>query len=320
MKRRVLVLSGGIGGAKLVLGFKHLLAPGELTVVVNTGDDFEHLGLTICPDIDTTLYTLAGLDNRALGWGRQDESWNVMDALARYDGPTWFRLGDRDLALHLVRTQRLALGERLTTIIASIALLQGINATVLPMCDQPVRTIIETADGELSFQHYFVRDQCRPVIRAIRYDGAQAAIVTPEIEAAFRAPELAAVILAPSNPYLSIGPLLALPGLRRLLATTPVPVVAISPIIGGAAVKGPTAKIMAELGVDCSAANVATHYRGLIDGYILDQRDAALAAGIDLPTFVTHTLMQSLDDRIRLAREALTFATSLGTLARGRRA
>jgi LPPG:FO 2-phospho-L-lactate transferase len=318
MKRRVLVLSGGIGGAKLVLGFKHLLAPGELTVVVNTGDDFEHLGLTICPDIDTTLYTLAGLDHRELGWGRQDESWNVMDALARYDGPSWFRLGDRDLALHLVRTQRLAQGERLTTIVASIAQLQGSDATVLPMCDQPVRTIIETADGELSFQHYFVRDQCRPAIRAIRYDGAPAAIVTPEIEAAFRASELAAVILAPSNPYLSIGPLLALPGLRQLLATTPVPVVAITPIIGGAAVKGPTAKIMAELGVDCSAASVAAHYRGLIDGFILDQRDAALAATIDLPTFVTHTLMKTLDDRIRLAREALTFATSLDTTERRR--
>ena len=319
MKRRVVVLSGGIGGAKLVLGFKQLLGAGELSVVVNTGDDFTHLGLRICPDIDTTLYTLAGLDHRELGWGRQDESWNVMNALTQFGGPDWFRLGDRDLALHLVRTQQLAQGQRLTDVIAELARRLSVDARILPMSDDPVPTVIVTADGEQSFQEYFVRDRCQPVIRAIRYEGAEQTSITPEVAAALCVPDLAAVVLAPSNPYLSIGPLLALPGLRQLLKTVQAPVIAVSPIIGGAAVKGPTAKIMAELGIDCSAAAVAAHYREIVDGFVLDQRDAALAPAIGIPTLVTNTLMLSLDDRIQLAQQVLACAADHSRFARLRR-
>ena len=308
MSRRVLVLSGGIGGAKLVLGFKRVLNAGDLSVIVNTGDDFQHLGLSICPDIDTTLYTLAGLDHRELGWGRQDESWNVMNTLIQLGGPEWFRLGDRDLALHLARTQRLAQGERLTTVIADLARMLKIEARILPMCDQPIPTMIVTTAGEQSFQEYFVRDRCAPIIRAIRHEGADRATLSPEVEAAFQEPGLAAVVLAPSNPYLSIAPLLALSPLRALLKAVQAPVIAVSPIIGGAAVKGPTGKIMSELGLECSAAAVAAHYRGVIDGFILDQRDAALASAIDMPVHVTNTLMRSLDDRMNLAREVLRFA------------
>ena len=316
MSRRVLVLSGGIGGAKLVLGFKHVLNAGELSVIVNTGDDFQHLGLSICPDIDTTLYTLAGLDHRELGWGRRDESWHVMNTLTQLGGPEWFRLGDRDLALHLVRTQRLAQGERLTAVVADLARMLKIEARILPMCDQPVPTIIVTADGEQSFQEYFVRDRCAPVIRSIRHEGAACATLSPEVEAAFQEPGLAAVVLAPSNPYLSIAPLLALAPLRALLETVQAPVIAVSPIISGAAIKGPTAKIMAELGVECSATAVAAHYRSVIDGFILDQRDAALAPVMDMPVHLTNTLMRSLDDRMHLAREVLRFAAEPARFSR----
>jgi LPPG:FO 2-phospho-L-lactate transferase len=316
VNRRVLVLSGGIGGAKLVLGFKHLLDAGDLSVIVNTGDDFRHLGLCICPDIDTTLYTLAGLDHRELGWGRQDESWNVMNTLAQLGGPEWFRLGDRDLALHLVRTQRLAQGERLTAVVADLASMLKIEARILPMCDQPVPTMIVTAAGEQSFQEYFVRDRCAPIIRAIRHEGADRVTLSPEVKSAFEEPGLAAVVLAPSNPYLSIAPLLALSPLRALLNTVQAPVIAVSPIIGGAAVKGPTGKIMSELGLECSAAAVAAHYRGVIDGFILDQRDTPLASAIDMPVHVTNTLMRSLADRMHLAREILRFAAEPARFSR----
>jgi LPPG:FO 2-phospho-L-lactate transferase len=319
MKRGVVVLSGGIGGAKLVLGFQHVLNAGELSVVVNTGDDFTHLGLRICPDIDTTLYTLAGLDHRELGWGRQDESWNVMSALTQFGGPDWFRLGDRDLALHLMRTLQLAHGKRLTDVIAELARRLGVAARILPMSDDPVPTVVVTATGEQSFQEYFVRDRCQPVICAIRYEGAEQASITPEVAAALCTSDLAAVVLAPSNPYLSIGPLLALPGLRQLLKTVQAPVIAVSPIIGGAAVKGPTAKIMAELGIDCSAAAVAAHYREIVDGFVLDQRDAALAPVIGIPALVTNTLMLSLADRIQLAQQVLAFAADHSRFARLRR-
>jgi LPPG:FO 2-phospho-L-lactate transferase len=308
----VVALSGGVGGAKLCLGLQRVLPAGALRVIVNTGDDFEHLGLAISPDLDTTLYTLAGLANTELGWGRQDETWSCMRVLATLGGPTWFRLGDGDLALHLERTRRLAAGETLTDIMAEVARRFGIPSRILPMSEDRVRTIVRLAGGgELGFQEYFVRERCVPAISGIRFAGADSAQIASAAAAALLDPGLQAILIAPSNPYLSIDPALALPNMRAALRARGVPVVAVSPIIGGAAVKGPTAKIMQELGHPASTLTVLEHYRGLIDGLVLDERDAALARDIDLPHRVCDTLMRSLADRERVARCALGLAREL---------
>jgi LPPG:FO 2-phospho-L-lactate transferase len=309
---RIAALCGGIGGAKLALGLYRVLPPGRLTLIVNTGDDFEHLGLTICPDLDTTLYTLAGLANPELGWGRRDESWNFMNTLESLGGQTWFRLGDRDLALHVERTQRLKAGDTLSSVIAAVAARFGIHATILPMSDDPVRTRVATAAGELAFQDYFVRLRCAPAVRALHFEGAAAAAVAPGALAALKAPDLAAILVCPSNPYLSVDPILAVPGMRAALRAPGVPVIAVTPIVGGAAIKGPTAKIMGELALAPSPLTIARHYVGLIDGFVLDARDAALAAQFALPVHVADTLMVELCDRERLAREVLSFAARIG--------
>jgi LPPG:FO 2-phospho-L-lactate transferase len=303
-------LCGGVGGAKLALGLARAIGD-RLTLVVNTGDDFEHLGLALSPDIDTVLYTLSGLANRELGWGRGDESWNFMATLETLGGETWFRLGDRDLALHVERTRRLKGGEKLTGIIRSIARSFGIAAQVLPMSDDPVRTMVETSEGTLPFQRYFVEKRCAPRIVAIRFEGAGKARPSPEVTAALGDPTLQAIIICPSNPYLSVDPILAVPGLRTAIEKTKAPVVAISPIIGGAAVKGPTAKIMAELKVPATSKAIARHYQGLIDGLIIDEADAADRDVTGVATHVTATLIKTDDDRERLAREALAFSTSV---------
>jgi LPPG:FO 2-phospho-L-lactate transferase len=308
---RVVAVSGGIGGAKLALGLCRVLPPGNLSVIVNTGDDFEHLGLTICPDLDTTLYTLAGLANPELGWGRRDESWNFMTTLETLGGETWFRLGDADLALHVERTQRLKAGESLSAVIAAVATRFGIGATILPMSDDAVRTCVSTAAGELAFQEYFVRLRCAPQVRALRFEGAAHAAVAPGALAAFTAPGLAAIILCPSNPYLSVDPILAVPGMRAALRASGAPVIAVTPLVGGRAVKGPTAKIMVELGLAPSSVTIARHYADLIDGFVLDERDATLAAQLALPVQVADTLMVTLSDRERLAREVLSFAARI---------
>ena len=307
----VIAVSGGVGGAKLVLGLERTLAPGKLSVIVNTGDDITHLGLTICPDVDTTLYTLADIANPELGWGRRGESWHFMEAIEELGGESWFRLGDKDLALHVIRTLRLAQGERLTSVIQHLARQHGIQSSIMPMTDSPVRTLVTTDGGCLSFQHYFVRERCQPAVRELRYGGAAEAEPTPEILAAFRSPELRAVVLCPSNPYLSIDPILAVPGIRELLRASKVPVIAVTPLIGGRAVKGPTAKIMGELGIDCSAAAIAKHYGDLLDGFVLDGVDAAYAQLMGCRVLVANTLMVSLDDRVNLAREVLEFADRL---------
>jgi LPPG:FO 2-phospho-L-lactate transferase len=308
----VVALTGGVGGAKLCLGLQRVLPAGALRVIVNTGDDFEHLGLAISPDIDTTLYTLAGLANTELGWGRQDETWSCMRVLATLGGPTWFRLGDGDLALHLERTRRLAAGERLTDIVAEVARRFGISSRILPMSEDPVRTILRLAGGgELGFQEYFVRERCVPVIAGMRFAGADSARIASAAAAALQDPQLQAILIAPSNPYLSIDPLLALPGMRAALRARGAPVIAVSPIIGGSAVKGPTAKIMQELGLPVSPLTVLEHYRGLIDGMVLDERDAALAREIHLPIRMCDTLMLSLADRERVGRCALELARQL---------
>jgi LPPG:FO 2-phospho-L-lactate transferase len=304
----VLALSGGIGGAKLALGLYRVLAPGALTVVANTGDDFEHLGLSVSPDIDTLLYTLGGIDNQETGWGRRDETWTFMAALETLGGETWFKLGDGDLATHVERTRRLAAGESLSRITEDFRRRLGISARLLPMTDERVRTRPRTDRGWLDFQDYFVRLHTEPVVREIVYAGAADAKANPEFLAALADDRLEAAVICPSNPFLSIDPILSLPGVRDALRNCQAPVVAVSPIIGGQAVKGPTAKIMAELGFPVSAAAVARYYGDILDLYIADKSDANELSGLDIPVRVTNTLMSTLADRDALAAAVLTAA------------
>lgn len=309
----VLALSGGIGGAKLALGLARVLPPGALTVVANTGDDFEHLDLSISPDLDTVTYVLAGLDNPNTGWGRRDETWSFMETLADVGGETWFQLGDRDLALHIERTRRLRDGQSLSTITADIARRLGITSRIVPMTDSRVRTMVRTQDGLLEFQRYFVERQCAPHVTGFTFKGADRATPLPEILSALRDPRLRAVVICPSNPYISIDPILALPGMLMALKSTAAPVIAVSPIIAGRAVKGPTAKMMAELGLAADARTVAAHYGDVLDGFIIDTADSKLADGLNLPVDVLPTLMKSLADREALAMSALAFADALRT-------
>ncbi|HEY1504402.1 MAG TPA: 2-phospho-L-lactate transferase [Stellaceae bacterium] len=310
-RHRVIALSGGVGGAKLALGLSRILPPGDLTVIANTGDDFEHLGLAVSPDIDTLLYTLAGLDNPATGWGRRDESWNFMAALEALGGETWFRLGDRDLAIHIERTRRLRAGESLSQVTDDFRQRFHIAARVLPMSDDAVHTRVKTKDGWLDFQPYFVRHRCEPVISAIEFAGAADARPQPELLAALADPALRAVILCPSNPFISIEPILALRGVRAALRDCTAPVVAVSPIIGGRAVKGPTAKMMQELGLAASAAMVAQRYSDLIDAYVVDHTDAPSCVGLDCAIVPAKALMETLADREALARVVLEAAANV---------
>ncbi len=307
----VLALSGGVGGAKLALGLQRVLPPGELAVLVNTGDDLTHLGLRICPDLDTVLYTLAGVVHPKQGWGRDAETFGFMDELRRQGGPDWFLLGDRDLVLHVERTRRLAAGERLTQITAAFAQRFGVPTQLLPMADAEVATLLDTDAGPLEFQHYFVRLRCEPRVRSLTFAGAAQARPSEELGTVLRSRALRAIIITPSNPFLSIDPLLAVPGLRAALRAARVPVVAVSPLIGGRAVKGPTAKIMDELGLAADTASIARHYAGLIDGLVVDEADAAEAGTLGLRSAVTRTLMRDDADRERVARTALQLAERL---------
>jgi LPPG:FO 2-phospho-L-lactate transferase len=311
---RVVALTGGVGGAKLGLGLARRLAAEDLAFVVNTGDDFEHLGLTICPDLDTLLYTLAGEADPERGWGRRDESWRFLETLAALGGERWFSLGDRDLALHVVRTQALAAGRTLTEVTAALAARLGVGPALLPMSDDPVRTKVATADGELAFQHYFVRERCAPAVTGFRFDGVDRAQANPAVLEALASPRLEAIVLCPSNPFVSIDPILAVPGLRAALEAAAAPVVAVSPLVGGLAVKGPTAKMMEELAVPRTAPAVATHYGALLAGLVLDTQDASEADAVGAlgpAVTVTRTLMESLEDRLALADAVLAFADTL---------
>lgn len=307
----VVALSGGIGGAKLALGLYHALPAQALCAVVNSGDDFQPFGLHVSPDLDTMLYTLAGLENPATGWGRRDETWNFMRVMESLGGESWFRLGDGDLALHVERTRRLAAGDTLSAIMSDVAGRWGVTARILPMSDDPVRTVVDTDQGTLPFQDYFVARRCAPRVTAIRFAGAETARPSHGALAALSDARARAIVICPSNPYLSIDPILALPALRAALADAPAPVIAVTPIIGGQAVKGPTAKIMDELGLPVSPSAVAAHYAGLLDGFVLDRADKQLESEIAVPTLVTDTMMRSLDDKIRLAESVLEFAGAL---------
>jgi LPPG:FO 2-phospho-L-lactate transferase len=301
----VLALSGGIGGAKLALGLYRVLPPGALTVVANTGDDFEHLGLSISPDLDTLLYTLAGLDNPGTGWGRRGETWTFMAALEALGGETWFQLGDGDLATHVERSRRLRAGESLSAITDDFRRRFGISARLLPMSDDPVRTRVLTEEGWIDFQDYFVRRHCAPAVREIAFAGAASARPHQDFLTALGDDRLRMVVICPSNPLISIDPILSLPGVRDALRSCQAPVVAVSPLIGGKAVKGPTAKMMAELGLPVDAASVARHYGNLLEHYIIDDADADAVTGSDLPVTATRTLMQTMADREALARVVL---------------
>ena len=277
----------------------------------NTGDDFEHLGLCISPDIDTVMYTLAGVANPELGWGRGDETWSFMETLDALGGETWFRLGDRDLAVHVERTRRLRAGETLSAVTADLCARLGIVPRVLPMSDDPVRTRVRTEEGWIEFQDYFVRRRCEPVVHEVAFHGAATARAQPDFLAALASPRTTAVVICPSNPFISIEPILAVPGVRAALAECAAPVVAVSPIIGGRAVKGPTAKMMAELGMPPSAGGVARRYDDLIDGYVCDFADMDQVAGIDAKVTLGQTMMTTLADREALARTVLGAARVL---------
>ncbi|WP_135468072.1 2-phospho-L-lactate transferase [Crenalkalicoccus roseus] len=308
----VVALSGGVGGAKLALGLSRVLPEGALLVVANTGDDFEHLGLSISPDLDTLIYALAGLDNPETGWGRRDETWSFMAALAELGGETWFRLGDRDLATHVERTRRLRAGETLSAVTEDFRRRLGISARILPMSDDPVRTRLLTGEGWLDFQHWFVRRQCGPAVRGIAFAGAGQARPQPEVLAALSGGRVRAVVICPSNPLISVEPILAVPGLRAAIRGCGAPVVAVSPIIGGRAVKGPTAKMWRELlGEAPGAAAVARRYGDLLDGYVMDEADAVEAEGLRPRVALARTLMTTLAEREALARAALDLADSL---------
>lgn len=313
-ERPVVALCGGVGGAKLALGLKRLIGP-QLTVIVNTGDDFEHLGLHVSPDIDTVLYTLGGLSDVERGWGRADETWSFMESLGGLGGETWFRLGDRDLAMHVERTRALRAGTTLTDFTAAMAHRLGIAANILPMSDDRVETVVITPDGRLPFQRYFVGLQCAPVVRKLEFSNAEHATTSSQVLTALRNPDLAAVIVCPSNPYLSVDPILAVSDIRKAIDEVNAPIVAVSPLIGGQAVKGPTAKIMAELGVPAGSAAIAQHYR-FLDGLIIDEADRGDAGEVGIPVHVTSTWMRSLEDRDRLAADCLNFAESLATAKR----
>ena len=305
---RVVCLAGGVGGARLADGLARVLPPDRLTIVVNTGDDFRHLGLTICPDLDTVTYTLAGVSNDETGWGRAGESRRALDEVARLGGPAWFGLGDLDLATHLTRSAWLDEGESLTAVTRRLCTGFGVAPAVLPMCDQPAPTLIVTDGGEvLPFQTWFVRERWQPAVRRVALpDDARA---TPAVIRALEAADV--VLIAPSNPFVSIDPILNVYPIRALLEDVPRAVVAVSPIIAGQALKGPAAKMMGELGLEPSAAAVAAYYGHLIDGSVYDQQDAGMAAEDGLALLCTDTVMSGAAGRERLAREVLGFAVEL---------
>ncbi|PWH14206.1 MAG: 2-phospho-L-lactate transferase [Ardenticatenia bacterium] len=306
----VVALLGGVGGAKLASGLAQLLPPERLTFVINTADDFEHLGLYISPDLDTVMYTLAGLVNPETGWGVKDDTWNALAMLARYEAPTWFCLGDRDLATHLLRTQWLREGFPLTWVTQQLCLLLGVRQTLLPMSDVPVRTRVLTDEGELAFQEYFVRYAWQPRVCAIRFEGIEQAHPTSAVVSALRGADV--ILFGPSNPFVSLDPILAMPAMRRILSAVRAPRIAISPIVAGQALKGPAAKMMRELNLEVSPVTVAAHYRDLLTGFVLDHQDADCAITIStqmsIRLLVTDIVMHDETDRVRLARETLQFA------------
>ena len=303
---RIVALAGGVGGAKLAAGLQEVLPRGALTVIVNTGDDFEHWGLTVCPDIDTVLYNLAGIHNPQTGWGRAGETFTTLGAMEAIGGEDWFRIGDLDLATHLRRSEWLRQGVSLSEVTDRLRRSLGIPSLVAPMSDQPVRTLVHTDEGDLPFQHYFVRRRCEPCVIDLTFVGAAEAQLSPQALTALQRAD--AVVFCPSNPYLSIDPILSIPGVRRFIRKLPVPKIAVAPIVGGRAVKGPAAKLMLEMGKEVSPRTVAEHFDGLLTAFVIDAADAELADELEVPTLVADTLMTDLASKARLAAGVLDFA------------
>ncbi|MCH7607492.1 MAG: 2-phospho-L-lactate transferase [Chloroflexi bacterium] len=308
MGTNILAIAGGVGGAKLALGLSRVLAPGELTVVVNTGDDETFHGLAVSPDLDTVMYALAGMTNTETGWGIRGDTFRTLDALGRLGAETWFRLGDADLATHVRRTELLRAGRTLSEVTRELTAHLGIEQTVVPMSDDPVRTVALTEEGELAFQEYFVRRGCEPRITGVRFDGARSARPSPAFAEALESAD--AIVFCPSNPIVSIGPVLAVPGVREAIGRFGGPRIAVSPIVGGKALRGPAAKMMAELGDEVSCAGVARRYAGVCDALVIDTVDAAEAPAIEalgIRALVTSTVMETDDDKTALAREVVGF-------------
>ncbi len=304
---QVVLLAGGVGGAKLADGLRRVLPPEQLTIIVNTGDDFQHLGLTICPDIDTVMYTLAAVANKETGWGRAGESWQVMAEVGRLAGPDWFRLGDLDLATHLTRTHLLGEGLSLTAVTQHLCYQFGIQHPILPMSNQPAPTMIETEERLLPFQTWFVQERWQPVVKKIRLPEDVRATM-PVMQALDKAD---IVIIAPSNPFVSIAPILNVYPIESMMIDLPKAVISVTPIIGGTAVKGPAAKMMREMGLEASATAVAQYYGDLIDGFVYDKQDSGLDTTSDIATLCVNTLMKNSENRSRLAQDVLAFALEL---------
>jgi LPPG:FO 2-phospho-L-lactate transferase len=313
-RNHILALSGGVGGAKLALGLSRVVPSESLTVVANTGDDFTHMGFHISPDIDTLLYTLAGLANPETGWGRQGETWSFMEAAGQLGAETWFNLGDKDLALHVARTQRLTAGASLSEVTSELAKVMDIHVEILPMSNDPIRTIVETAKGPLAFQHYFVRDRCEPEVSGFFFKGMDEAKPNPKFMQRLVSKHLETIIICPSNPFVSVDPILRINGIKNVMRECSAPIIAVSPIIGGKAVKGPAAKMMKELKLPVTALSVAKFYKGLIDGFVIDIEDEDIASEIEslgMKVLITQTFMKTLEDREALAAATLEFSSGL---------
>jgi LPPG:FO 2-phospho-L-lactate transferase len=305
----VLALSGGVGGAKLALGLADSLPPGQLHVMANTGDDFRHLGLHISPDIDTLLYTLSGTANEVLGWGLAGETWSVMDALERLRGDTWFRLGDNDLATHLWRTAQIEEGASLLQITDTLARQLGIHSHIHPMCEERVSTIVHSEGRDLPFQHYFVREQCKPAVTGFSFDGIAQASPNTNVMALLADEAFSTIVVCPSNPFVSVDPILQIPQMWTTLRDCAAPLVLVSPIVSGMALKGPAAKMMLELDVPVTALGVAQHYcdlyPDLLDYFVIDESDATLApeiASLGVEVAIAPTVMNNRGDKQRLAQ------------------
>lgn len=309
-----IALCGGVGGAKLALGLDHVLQQEQLNIVVNTADDFQHLGFYISPDIDTLLYTLSGTNNKEQGWGRADESWNFMAACKTLGIESWFQLGDRDLATHVFRTQGYKQGLTLSEITKKIAQQLQIKSRIIPMSDDPVSTIVNTDIGKLTFQEYFVKHACSPRVSGIEFENIDKATVATEFDNVLNEESLNAIILCPSNPFLSIDPILSLHNVRKRLKDINVPVIVISPIVNGLAMKGPTVKIMQELDMACDVVTIANFYADIADGMIIDNQDAEFIKAIEATGLKTHTdniIMNTLQDKINLAEAVIGFSKTL---------